>query len=83
MEQIVIRFKSIDELNQSNHSFPFVITIDGVEQENVKRFSIDLDSDQTNIENYSYTIEKYMDYPNSFFNKQNIPLPLDKRLYEV
>lgn len=63
IKEIHIRFKTQAEISQSKYSFPFIITIDGIEQEKIKRFSIDINAENENIEANTYTIEKYMDYP--------------------
>ncbi len=67
MEEISIRFKTKTELSHSD-CFPFIITIDGVEQKNIKRFKIELNAENRNIENNTYTIEKFMDYPEEYFS---------------
>ena len=66
MKEINIRFKTVSQMEKENNSFPFIITIDGVEQKDIKRFYIELDSDKKNVESNSYTIEKFMRYPDEF-----------------
>jgi hypothetical protein len=61
MKEINIRFKTQDEFYKDSHSLPFVITIDGELQNNVKRFAIDLDNIKNyNLDDYAYLIEKYI-----------------------
>ena len=62
MKELSIRFKTIDELSNSDR-FPFIVTIDGVEQNNIKRFTMELNAENDNIESNTYTIERFMDYP--------------------
>ena len=68
MKEISIRFKTKSELSYSDY-FPFVITIDGVEQKNIKRFAIDLSAENKNIESNFYTIEKFMEYPKEYISE--------------
>ncbi len=67
MEEISIRFKTKTELSHSD-CFPFIITIDGIVQKNIKRFTLDLSAENQNIESNTYTIERFMDYPKEFFS---------------
>lgn len=67
MKEISIQFKTKSELSHSD-SFPFIITIDGVEQKNIKRFAIDLNAENKNIESNTYTIERFMNYPKEFLS---------------
>ena len=48
MEEISIRFKTKTELSHSD-CFPFIITIDGIVQKNIKRFTLDLSAENQNI----------------------------------
>lgn len=68
MKEISIRFKTKTELSHSD-CFPFIITIDGVEQNNIKRFAIELSAGNDNIEGNTYTIERFIDYPKEYLFK--------------
>jgi hypothetical protein len=63
MKEINIRFKTQEEFHADCNSIPFVITIDGIIQENVNRFSIDLINGVQNLDDYTYTIERFLKYP--------------------
>lgn len=63
MKEINIRFKTQEEMHEDSFTLPFVITIDGEVQKDVKRFAIDLNNGEQNLDNYNYLIEKYLKFP--------------------
>jgi hypothetical protein len=72
MKEINIRFKTKEEFYKDSEPIPFIITIDGVTQENVNRFAIDLKNDVDNLDDYTYTIEKLLKYPTNKLEKDRL-----------
>lgn len=68
MKEISIRFKTQNELSATDY-FPFVITIDGIKQENIKSFSMNLSAENQCIEDNTYTIERFMNYPDEYLSQ--------------
>ncbi len=67
MKKIEIVFRDLDDTHRCNHKTFFDLYFDGVKQENVKRFMIDLpdvphspdEKNMIDLDLYTYTLEKY------------------------